>query len=277
MSTTMSSASSSRPPERRVDDVRRAVQPLRRAEHLAPEAVGDHHVVADGHAEHRSLLSSVGDDVWQSAGSVPPASRAITSGSSSKRDSPVSSASKAGSRSRSRASASRSAVVRRAAPGRRDRADLAGADAEPAGVEGAAQRQLHLAVAVPAEVDDRALRREQVQRRAAARRTSRWRARRGRGRRRASSGRAKRDAERRRDLGPAGSTSTRVTSTPGKPGEQPRDAAADHAGADDRDPVAEQRRRVPQRVDRGLDRAGEHRPCGRHVVGHDGTASAGTT
>ena len=46
-----------RAPERRVDDVRRAVQPLRGAEHLAAEAVGDHHVVADGHAEHQPLPS----------------------------------------------------------------------------------------------------------------------------------------------------------------------------------------------------------------------------
>ena len=44
------------PAERRVDDERRAVQPLGRAEHLAPEAVGDHHVVADGHAEQRFTL-----------------------------------------------------------------------------------------------------------------------------------------------------------------------------------------------------------------------------
>ena len=41
-----------RPPERRVDDVGRAVEPLGRAEALAPQAVGDHHVIADGHAEH---------------------------------------------------------------------------------------------------------------------------------------------------------------------------------------------------------------------------------
>src|SRR5919198_2695754 len=52
--------------------------------------------------------------VWQSAGRLPAASRAITPGSSSKRDSPVTSTSKAGSRSSSSARASRSAVVRRA-------------------------------------------------------------------------------------------------------------------------------------------------------------------
>ncbi len=40
------------PPERRVDDVGRAMEPLRRPEGLAPQAVGDQHVVPDGHAEH---------------------------------------------------------------------------------------------------------------------------------------------------------------------------------------------------------------------------------
>ena len=44
------------PPERRVDHVRRAVQPLGRSEDLAAEAVRDHDVVADGHAEHRVTL-----------------------------------------------------------------------------------------------------------------------------------------------------------------------------------------------------------------------------
>ena len=49
-------------PEGRIDHVRRAVQPLRGPEHLAAETVGDHHVVADGHAEHRLPLA-VGDGV----------------------------------------------------------------------------------------------------------------------------------------------------------------------------------------------------------------------
>jgi hypothetical protein len=52
----------SRAPERGVDDVRRSVQALRRPEHLAAEAVGDHHVIADGHAEH-DLFPVVGNGV----------------------------------------------------------------------------------------------------------------------------------------------------------------------------------------------------------------------
>jgi hypothetical protein len=44
----------SRPAERGVHHEGRAVQPLRRTENLTPEAVRDHHVVADGHAEHRT-------------------------------------------------------------------------------------------------------------------------------------------------------------------------------------------------------------------------------
>ena len=43
------------PAEGRVDDERRPVQALRGPEDLALEAVGDHHVVADGHAEHALL------------------------------------------------------------------------------------------------------------------------------------------------------------------------------------------------------------------------------
>lgn len=39
-------------PERGVDDVGRAVQALCGPEGLAPQAVGDHHVVTDGHTEH---------------------------------------------------------------------------------------------------------------------------------------------------------------------------------------------------------------------------------
>src|SRR3954466_14753055 len=60
----------------------------------------------------------------------------------------------------------RQPVGRRAAgaPGRGERADLAGADAEPTRVERSTQRQLEFVVAVPAEVDDRALGREQLER-----------------------------------------------------------------------------------------------------------------
>ena len=79
----------------------------------------------------------------------------------------------------------------------------------------AAQRQAHLAVAVPAQLDHCALRREQFQRSAGARRTSRWRARPGRGRRRPRpAARTRRRAPpRRRPV--AASTSTSWTVTPG--------------------------------------------------------------
>ena len=52
--------------------------------------------------------------------------------------------------------------------------------------------------------------------------------------------------------------------------EQPGDAAADHAGADDREPVAGERADVPHRVDGGLDGAREHGTLGRHLVGDHG-------
>src|SRR4051794_41066590 len=60
----------------------------------------------------------------------------------------------------------RQPVARRAprAAGRRHGPDLARAQAEAAGVEGAAEREPHLGVAVPAEVDHGALGREQLER-----------------------------------------------------------------------------------------------------------------
>ncbi len=66
-----------------------------------------------------------------------------------------------------------------------------------------------------------------------------------------------------------GSTSTSVTCTPGDPCEQACHAAADHSGPDDRDPVADERPRVPESVDGGLDGPGQHRTSGRDVVRDD--------
>ena len=214
--------------------------------------------------------------MWQSAGRLPAASRAITSGSSPKRDSPVTSASKAGSRSRSSASASRSAVVRRPLRAGETRADLAGADAEAARVERAAQRKPDLAVAVPAEVDDRALGREQVQRALEP------------GGRRAGVhdqvatvggvGRQREvDAERGGDVGPAGIDVHERDLHRREAAQQARDAAADHPGADDGDPVADQRRGVPEGVDRGLDGPASTARAGGTSSGTTVTAPAGTT
>ena len=53
-------------------------------------------------------------------------------------------------------------------------------------------------------------------------------------------------------------------------GQHGGDARADHARADHGDPVADQRRGVPERVDGGLDGAGEHGSCGRHALRNDG-------
>jgi hypothetical protein len=44
--------------ERRVHDVRRTVQALRRAEHLAAQAVRDHDVVPHGHPVHHASSST---------------------------------------------------------------------------------------------------------------------------------------------------------------------------------------------------------------------------
>ena len=160
------------------------------------------------------------------------------------------------------------------AAGGRHRADLAGAEPEAARVERAAERERDLGVAVPAEVEDRAFGREQVERALQA------------GRRRArvhdevavAGGvlRAREaDAERGRDRRPRGVDVDERDLHRRKAGEDPRDAAADHPGADDGDAVADERRRVPQGVDGGFDGPGEHGARRRHVVGHDGHGARG--
>ncbi len=208
--------------------------------------------------------------MWQSAGSRPSASRAITSGSSPNGDAPVSSASKAGSRSRSSASARRCAVVRR--PRRAAATAPTWLALMPRRLEWKAppRDSCDRLVAVPAQLDDRGIRGEQVQRELQPER------------RRAgmeddvlAAGRVlgPREVDSERGCGgrPAlRSTSTSVTCDARDAADQPGDAAADHAGADDRDPVADQRRGVPQGVDGGLHGPGEHGPLGRDPVRHHG-------
>src|ERR1700704_1560226 len=79
-----------------VDDHRGAVQPLRGAEHLAPVAVGNHHIVAHGNAVHRSLLRSNFQSHtysyrirWHSVSLASVASSAILAGNCSNPLSPV--------------------------------------------------------------------------------------------------------------------------------------------------------------------------------------------
>src|SRR5690606_14847024 len=97
-----------------IDDVRRPVQLLGGSKDLAAQAMGDHHVVADGHAEQDiHSLASAYVMTWASPERVPSASPASTSGSSSNEDSPLSRASNAESWSSSSASASRSRKARR--------------------------------------------------------------------------------------------------------------------------------------------------------------------
>ena len=194
----------------------------------------------------------------------------MTSGSSSKGDSPVRSTSNAGSRSRSSARASRSAVVRRALrAGDTVPTWLARSPRRPR-VERAAERERDLGVAVPAEVDHRALGREQVER---ALQAGRRRARvhdEVAARRRRRPARAKPTPSAPATAARPGSTSTSVTSTAGnrasrRATQQPTMPAPTTAI---RSPTSGGG--VPQRVDGGLDGAGEHGARRRHVVGHDG-------
>ena len=136
-------------------------------------------------------------------------------------------------------------------------------------MERAAQRKPDLAVAVPAEVDDRALGREQVERplEPGGRRAGvhdQVATAGGVGRQREV------DAECGRDIGPAGIDVHERDLHRREPAQQACDAAANHPGADDGDPVAEQWCGVPQCVDGGLDGARENGTSGWHVLGHDG-------
>ncbi len=202
--------------------------------------------------------------MWHSAGIEPGASGAITSGSSANADSPVSSTSNAGSASSDEGEREPVGAAPPAAPSGRHLADLAGADAEPRRVEPAAQRQLDRRVAVPAEVGHGAVVAEQVERELEA----------GGGAAGVDDevevvgrvlGERERRAECGRDLRPVALGVDEGHLDARHRGQQAGHAAPDHAGADDGDPVADERPGVPQRVDRGLDRAGEHgtRAAGR--------------
>ena len=136
-------------------------------------------------------------------------------------------------------------------------------------MERAPERQPNVGVAVPAEVDDRALGAEQVERALEPRGRragvhDQVAIARGLGRRREV------DAERARHIGSPGNDVYERDLHRRKPAQEACDAAADHPGADDGDPVAHKGRGVPQGVDGGLDDTGEHGSCGWHVLGHDG-------
>ena len=156
------------------------------------------------------------------------------------------------------------------APGRRQRPDLAGPQPQPAGVERAAEREPHLVVAVPAQIQHGGLGREQLERALQPGRRSRSCAPPGRSRRpRPPAARSRHPAPPPRPPATRSHVDQRDLDRR-EAREQPRDAAADHPGADDGDPVADQRRRVPQRVDRGLDGPRQDRPGQRNVIGHHG-------
>ena len=209
--------------------------------------------------------------MWHRAASLPEASCGITSGSSSNRRGP-----------------GEQHVVRRvaeqleregqplrrrttAAAGCGHRADLAGADRQPVGVERAARATSVTSVS-PYQLSSTTVPSgdEQVERELQPGRRWRWCARRGPPPRRVV-----RAARTRRPSAAAtsardGSTSTRVTRRPGSAASSRATQQPTMPGADDRDPVADERAGVPQRVDRGLDGAGQHRALGRHAVGHHG-------
>ena len=147
-------------------------------------------------------------------------------------------------------------------------ADLAGADGQPPGVERAA-RATRLTSASPYQLRSITVPsvRQQVERplqpgrgragvhdQVAARRRRRRAARTSTPSAAATRGPGRVDVDQRHARRPGMPASSRATQQPTMP-------APTH-----RDPVADQRRRVPERVDRGLDGAGQHGPPGRHAV-----------
>ncbi len=119
-------------------------------------------------------------------------------------------------------------------PGERHLADLAGAHPQPAGVEGAAEVEPDRGVAVPAEVDHLAVRRQQLERALQPGlggagvhdevASARWPRRDGRTRRPRDVG----------HLGPGRVDVDQGDLDAGDRGQQPGHAAADHPGADHR-------------------------------------------
>ncbi len=134
-------------------------------------------------------------------------------------------------------------------------------------MEGAAEGDRRRGVAVPAELDDGALRRQQLQRRLKARR-----------------GRAGVEDQVAAALGAVGEGEVRAEGGGhGRPArvdvdqrhddagdarQQPGHAAADGSGPHDRHPVTDEGPGVPERVDRGLDHPREDGPGDGHVVRH---------
>ena len=89
----------------------------------------------------------------------------------------------------------------------------------------------------------------------------------------ASSGSAKPTPSAAATLRPAGVDVDERDVGAGEPAEQPATQQPTIPGADDRHPVPDERGRVPERVDGGLDGAGEHGPVRRHSSGTTVSAS----
>ena len=269
MSTTTPSSSSAAAPERRVDDEGRAVQPLRRTEHLAREAVRDHHVVADRDGVgHSASLQSI---VWQRPGDDPSATAAMTAGRSRHDELAGEQGVERGipqqpEREREPVAACCGCRAGAARPSR------PGSSGSSAGGSGSRRRgrRLHGAVAEPARLDDLALGRGRRRARAAAPPRIRSRPPRGRARAARRPGCAYAHPEPLADRRPSSGRRRRaMTSTPGMPRASRATAQPIMPAPTTRDAIADEGRGIPQHVHRRLDRAGEHGPPGGDALGHD--------
>ncbi len=254
--------------EGRVDDERRAVQPLRGTEHLAREAVGDHDVVAhrDG-VGHAASLQSI---VWHRPGRRSVRDGGHDLGQVPPRRLPVEQGVERGVAQQPSARASRSAVVR--LPRRRgatmptwlERIVRRREWKSPAEVEA------HGAVAEPAGLDDLALGRD-ASRCASCSPSSEPLVSMTRSRSRgASSGMARTARRGARTPPPSrGRRRRAMTSMPGMPRSSRATAQPIIPAPTTRDAIADEGRGIPQDVHRRLDGAREHRPAGGDAVGHD--------
>jgi hypothetical protein len=82
-------------------------------------------------------------------------------------------------------------------------------------------------------------------------------------------------AERGGEAGAAGVGVDQLELDAGEARAQPRHQAADHAGADHRDAVAQRGGAVPAGIDRGLEVGGQHRARGRHAGGEGDDGAGG--
>jgi membrane glycosyltransferase len=264
-----------------VDDEGRAMERLRRAEHFAAERMSDHDVIANFNCEQGSVLSRC-RGVFAVGISNQGTNRAVTLGENrwQARWKVIESDRRSGQRIEPRIQqkperSGEPALRRPAGPMRgRDTADLAGNEAQPARMEGAAEWRRDVASAVPAEFEYGRLFARQPDR---GRQTGAccagvddkiaiaWRV----------GGRCEFHAERARQQRSRWLNVDQCRLDAGKTAAEIGDQRANNAGADDGDSIGGRRRGVPNGVERGLHIGRERCARERQTVRQQGDSLSG--